>query len=73
MLVQSLLNLTDDQLEDVMGAVENWCRKNEKTLDSEIGQKALGLAANIRRSRGLTQTQLEQILTHDMSGDDQGL
>lgn len=66
MYIRSLLSLTDQELEDVMGAVEIWCRAAGYPVDSEIGREALNLAARRRSAQALSQAQLVRLLANEM-------
>ncbi|WP_105439370.1 hypothetical protein [Neorhizobium sp. T25_13] len=66
MHIKWLLTLSDQELEDVMGAVEIWCSSEGQAIASDVGRQALELAAQLRRERVLSQTQLAQLLSKEM-------
>lgn len=66
MHIKWLLTLSDQELEDVMGAVEIWCSSEGQVIDSDAGRKALEIAAQFRRKRVLAQTQLARLLSKEM-------
>lgn len=66
MRIDALLSLSDQELEDVMGAVEIWCHREGHVLDSDVGRLALDLAARRRRDNALSEAQLVRILKLEM-------
>lgn len=62
-----LLELNDAEIEDVMAAVQIWCRRLGVAMASDRGQEAMRLAATHRRDASLTVRQLLKLFMQELS------
>jgi len=51
-MLQSLLSLSDTEIEEVMYAVTRWCSENSCQFDSAAGRHALSVAVELVQTKG---------------------
>lgn len=60
-MLQSLISLSDDEIEQVTATVSEWCRANHCSIDSQDGHRALTAAIELVQSRHSEQRLLEEL------------
>lgn len=61
-----LLELSDAEIEDVMAAVQLWCRRFGVAMASDRGQEAMRRATVHRKDANLTVRQLLRLLMQEL-------
>ncbi len=51
MMLQSLISLSDSEIELVTNAVREWCRQNSCGIDSNQGRRAITVAVDLIQSK----------------------
>lgn len=67
--VRPLLSLSDDELEDVMAATHLWRRELDIGLDSDLGQNAIRVTTEFRKTKSRTAVQLLKQMSQKLPSD----
>jgi hypothetical protein len=58
-MLQSLIDIDDDQMETVLVAVSSWCNNRGVSVDSDEGRHAVSIAVDVICSRNLANLEAE--------------